>query len=132
MGTNRASQAPRPTDAELAILRVLWDRGPSTVRQVHEALSAGRPVGYTTALKLMQIMTDKGLLDRDEGRRTHVYRPRVPAEQTQRTLVRDLLDRAFAGAADQLVMRVLSAKKVSPDELARIRELLDRAEREQR
>src|SRR5262245_6581438 len=129
MSKKRSNEAVRPTDAELAILRVLWQRGPCTVRQVHEALSAERPGGYTTALKLMQIMTDKGLLARDEGRRTHIYRPRVSAEETQRTLVRDLLDRAFAGAADQLVMRVLSAKKVSPDELARIRELLDEAER---
>jgi predicted transcriptional regulator len=126
---SRKPPPPRPTDAELAILRVLWDRGPCTVRQVHEALSAERSAGYTTALKLMQIMTDKGLLDRDEGQRTHVYRPRVSAEETQRTLVRDLLDRAFAGAADELVMRVLSAKKVSPDELAKIRDLLDALER---
>jgi predicted transcriptional regulator len=120
----------RPTDAELAILGVLWQRGPCTVRQVHEALGAS--TGYTTTLKLMQIMTDKGLLDRDEGQRSHLYRPRATAAQTQRTLVRDLLDRAFAGAADQLVMRVLSAKKVSPEELARIRQLLDDLERERR
>jgi predicted transcriptional regulator len=124
----RGGEPPRPTDAELAILRVLWERGPSTVRQVHEALSGERPTGYTTALKLMQIMTDKGLLARDESQRTHVYRPTAPAEETQRTLVRDLLDRAFSGAADQLVMRVLGAKAVSAGELARIRELLDEIE----
>lgn len=124
--TSRGRPADRPTDAELEILRVLWERGPSTVGQVQQALSAARPTGYTTALKLMQIMADKGLLIRDERRRTHVYRPRVPAEETQRTLVRDLLDRAFAGAADQLVMQALGAKKVSAGELAKIRELLDK------
>lgn len=129
---SRDSQGARPTNAELEILRVLWERGPCTVGQVREALEAGKPTGYTTALKLMQIMTDKGLLVRDEGRRPHVYRPRNPAEETQRTLVRDLLERAFAGAADQLVMRALNAKKVSADELARIRQLLDEMERGQR
>ena len=122
----------RPTDAELAILRVLWSRGPCTVRQVMEVLNAGRPTGYTTALKLMQIMTDKGLLTRDDRQRTHVYHPRVAAEETQRDLVRDLLDRAFAGAADQLVMRVLGAKRVSAKELAKIRQVLDEVERSRR
>src|SRR5215218_5556745 len=102
----RANEATRPTDAELSILRVLWDRGPSTVREVYLALQEAKATGYTTALKLMQIMVGKGLLDRDDSRRPQVYRPRTPAEETQRTLVRDLLDRAFAGAADQFVMRV--------------------------
>jgi BlaI family transcriptional regulator, penicillinase repressor len=120
----------RPTDGELAILRVLWDRGPSTVRQVQEVLNAERPTGYTTVLKLMQIMTDKGLLLRDEGQRSHVYRPQASAEKTQRHLVRDLLDRAFAGAADQLVIQALNAKKVLPEELAQIRVILDQMERE--
>ena len=96
--------------------------------QVQEVLQRSRPTGYTTALKLMQIMAEKGLLDRDESRRPHVYRPSIPAEETQRTLVHDLLDRAFAGAADQLVMRALSARQVSAAELARIRELLDKME----
>jgi BlaI family transcriptional regulator, penicillinase repressor len=126
--TSRGRPADRPTDAELEILRVLWERGPCTVGQVQQALQAARPTGYTTALKLMQIMAGKGLLVRDEGRRPHVYCPRVAAEETQRTLVRDLLDRAFAGAADQLVMRALGAKEVSAGELARIRELLDEME----
>ncbi len=126
--TSRGRAAGRPTDAELEILRVLWERGPCTVGQVQEVLQAVKPTGYTTALKLMQIMAEKRLLVRDEGRRPHVYRPRVPAEETQRTLVRDLLERAFAGAADQLVMRALGAKKVSAGELARIRELLDEME----
>jgi BlaI family transcriptional regulator, penicillinase repressor len=132
MSKRSTSQVPRPTDAELAILRVLWQHGPSTVRTVHEVLNVQRSTGYTTALKLMQIMTDKGLLVRDESQRTHIYRPRVSAETIQRGLVRDLLDRAFAGAADQLVQTALSAKKVTRVELAKIRELLDEIERGER
>ena len=128
MGGRSSDPIPSPTDAELAILRVLWGRGPSTVREVHEALSARRATGYTTALKLMQIMAEKGLLLRDEARRTHVYHPRVSAETVERGLVRDLLDRAFEGAADRLVMRALGAKKVTRDEAARIRKLLDEIE----
>jgi predicted transcriptional regulator len=120
---------PRPTNAELAILRVLWQHAPCTVRRVHEVLNAARPTGYTTALKLMQIMTEKGLLARDEGQRTHIYSPRVSLEEIQKGLVEDLLDRAFAGAADQLVMRALDAREVSQGELTKIRELLDEIER---
>jgi len=131
MAKRSRSRSPRPTDSELSLLRVLWGRGPSTVREVQEVLSAEKPTGYTTVLKLMQIMTDKGLVVRDERKRTHIYRARVPAEQTQQQLVADLLDRAFEGSADQLVMRALSAKRVSPEELARIRALLDEIEREQ-
>ncbi len=115
----------RPTDAELAILRVLWDRGPSTVREVHEALSARQETGYTTTLKLMQIMLDKELLWRNDAQRTHVYEPRLTEEETQRQLVGDLLDRAFGGSAEKLVMRALDAKRVSRKELAQIRKLLD-------
>ena len=115
----------RPTDAELAILRVLWSRGPSTVRQVHEALIRERETGYTTVLKLMQIMTEKGLVERDESERTHVYQARFTQEQTQHRLVSDLLDKAFDGSASQLVMRALAAKPASADELAQIRRLLD-------
>ena len=119
-------ELPRPTDAELAILRVLWDRGPSTVRQVYEQMTrSGRDVGYTTALKLLQIMADKGLVVRDESQRTHVYAARQKQEQTQRQLVRDLLDRAFDGSAAQLVMQALSAKRAKPEELEQIRKLLD-------
>lgn len=124
------SKSPRPTDSELSILRVLWGRGPSTVREVQEVLNRERPTGYTTVLKLMQIMTDKGLVVRDESQRTHVYRPRVPAEKTQQQLVADLLDRAFAGSADKLVMQALSAKPISKQELAQIRALLDEIEGE--
>ena len=120
---------PRPTDAELEILRVLWQRGPSTVRQVFEILSAAKTTGYTTVLKFMQIMTAKGLLERDERQRTHVYRPRIPAEKTRRQLVADLLERAFEGSAQKLVMQALSGAKVSSEELAEIRAFLDELER---
>ena len=116
---------PRPTDAELAILRVLWSRGASTVRQVHDVLSRERPTAYTTALKLLQIMTDKGLVRRDESDRTHIYYARLSEEQTQRQLVRDLLDRAFGGSASKLVMQALAAKRTSPEELGEIRRLIE-------
>jgi predicted transcriptional regulator len=116
---------PRPTPAELEILRVLWEKGPRTVREVHESLARERATGYTTVLKLLQIMADKGLVTRDESARAHVYAARVPAEDTQRQLVRDLLDRAFGGSALKLVMHALAARKASPAEIARIRRMLD-------
>ena len=116
---------PRPTDAELAILRVLWERGASTVRQVHEALANTRETGYTTTLKLMQIMADKGLVKRDETARTHVYSASAGEEQTQRQLVQDLVDRAFGGSAAQLVLRALSADGTTDAELKDIRKLID-------
>ena len=116
---------PKPTDAELAILRVLWSRGASTVRQVHDVLLKERPTAYTTALKMLQIMTEKGLVRRDETDRTHIYQARLTAEQTQRPLVRDLLDRAFGGSASKLVMQALAAKKASAEELGEIRRLID-------
>ena len=119
---------PRPTPAELEILRLLWENGPSTVREIQERMERQRPPGYTTALKLLQIMTDKGLVRRDETARAHVYAARAPEDQTQRQLVRDLLDRAFGGSATKLVMHALSARKTSRAELARIREMLDRLE----
>lgn len=118
-------QLPQPTAGELAILRVLWDRGPSTVRDVLEQLHDERGTGYTTTLKLLQIMTTKGLVERDESQRTHVYQAALRAEDTQRQLVRDLLDRAFNGSSQQLVMQALSAKKASREELAEIRRLID-------
>src|SRR5438105_9567235 len=121
---------PRPTDAELAILRILWDRGPSTVRQVHDVLARDRQAAYTTALKLLQIMTEKGLVERDERDRTHVYRARLSEEQTQRQLVRDLVDRAFGGSATKLVMQVLASRHASPDELREIRRAIDSARQE--
>jgi len=120
-----ARSQPRPTDAELAILRVLWERGSSTVRQVHEALAGTRETGYTTTLKLMQIMTDKGLVTRNETARTHVYSPMAGQEQTERQLVQDLVDRAFGGSAAQLVMRALGADGTTDAELREIRRLID-------
>jgi BlaI family transcriptional regulator, penicillinase repressor len=120
---------PRPTDAELAILQVLWQEGPSTVRQVHEKLSGTRETGYTTTLKLMQIMAEKGLVIRDESSRTHVYQARRSRDATQRQLVSDLLDRAFGGSAATLVMQALSAHPASAEELREIRRLLDQPRR---
>jgi predicted transcriptional regulator len=120
---------PRPTDAELALLRVLWERGPSTVRQVHEAGPDSRATGYTTTLKLLQIMAEKGLVERDETDRSHVYRARLSEEQTQRQLLQDLLDRAFGGSAMKLVMQALSTRRTTREELEQIRQLLDDAER---
>ena len=114
----------RPTDTELAILQVLWTRGPSTVRQVHEALSGARETGYTTTLKLMQIMAEKGLVTRDETARTHVYHAALTRDQTQRQLVSDLVDRAFGGSAAALVMQALSSYPASETELAEIQRLV--------
>ncbi|HLB72863.1 MAG TPA: BlaI/MecI/CopY family transcriptional regulator [Sedimentisphaerales bacterium] len=116
--------SPIPTDRELAILGILWELGPATVRQVNEAMNEDSTTGYTTTLKLMQIMTEKGLLLRDDSQFKHVYRPAISEEKTQRQLVGDLLDRAFAGSAEKLVMRALSAKKVSAEELGKIRKML--------
>ena len=116
---------PRPTDSELAILRILWERGPSTVRQVHEAQAGTRDTGYTTTLKLMQIMADKGLVKRDESARTHVYAPLASEQQTQRQLLKDLVDRAFGGSAAALVLQALNADGASPAELQQIRKLID-------
>ncbi|NUR54074.1 MAG: BlaI/MecI/CopY family transcriptional regulator [Acidobacteria bacterium] len=130
MATVPRVPTPRPTDAELSILRVLWERGPSTVRQVHDVLGRERPTAYTTALKLLQIMTEKGLVERDERDRTHVYRARLTEEQTQRQLVRDLLDRAFGGSAAKLVLQALASRRASPDELREIRRILDNARQE--
>ncbi|HVQ27946.1 MAG TPA: BlaI/MecI/CopY family transcriptional regulator [Vicinamibacteria bacterium] len=126
------AKTQRPTPAELDILRLLWELGPSTVREVHERLERERPTGYTTVLKLMQIMTDKGLVSRDEAARAHVYSATSPEQHTQRQLVRDLVDRAFGGSASKLVMQTLSARSTSREELGRIRELLDRLEGEKR
>jgi len=121
-------QPPRPTPAELEILKVLWERGPSTVREVQEALERRRPTGYTTVLKFLQIMTEKKLVARDEAARSHVFSARLAEHQTQRQLVGDLLERAFGGSALKLVMHALSSRKASREELARIRELLDEME----
>jgi predicted transcriptional regulator len=119
------TKPPRPTDAELAILRVLWEHGAATVRQVHDVLSRERPTAYTTALKMLQIMTDKGLVRRDESDRTHIYQARLSQEQTQRQLVRDLLDRAFGGSSSKLVMQALATRRASAEELSEIRKVLE-------
>ena len=126
MAEKRGSvRTPRPTDAELAILNVLWERGPSTVRDVHEALSASHASGYTTVLKLLQIMTDKGLVVRDESQRAHVYAARQSERRTQRQLLGDLVDRAFGGSSAKLVLHALSERPASSEELRHIRALLD-------
>ena len=124
---------PRPTDAELEILRALWQRGPCTVREVKEALNEAKPTGYTTVLKLMQIMTDKGLVRRDERQRAHVYEARLAQEQTQQQMVSDLLERVFNGSATSLVMQALATgKRTSAEELSEIRRVLDEFERSDR
>src|SRR5262252_842462 len=123
------AKLPKPTQAELAILQVLWQRGPSTVRQVHEALNATKRTGYTTVLKFMQIMHEKGLVSRDETQYAHVYQARLPREQAQRTLVTDLLDKAFEGSMSGLVLQALSSRKASSEELSEIRKILKDYER---
>ncbi|HXC97293.1 MAG TPA: BlaI/MecI/CopY family transcriptional regulator [Edaphobacter sp.] len=120
--------APIPTEAELEILNILWASGPATVREVHSALS-GKNTGYTTVLKQMQVMTEKGLLERSERFRSHVYSARLPREKTQQQLAGNLLQRAFNGSAKNMVLGALSAKRVSAADLAEIREMLDRYER---
>ncbi len=122
-------QLPRPTEAELELLRVMWERGPSTVREIHDSLSDSKDTGYTTTLKILQKMTDKGLVHRDESERSHVYSAAIPAEKTQRQLVRDLLQRAFGGSPAKLVLQALSEKRATADELAEIRRLLDQLQK---
>ena len=119
---------PRPTDAELAILSVLWEHGPSTVREVHEELSRGDSMRYTTTLKQLQIMIEKGLLVRDDSVFKHIYRPAISAERTEKQIVGDMLEKVFSGSAERLVMRALSAKGVTAKELKKIRQLLDKME----
>lgn len=125
------SISPQPTGAELEILQILWTRGPSTVRDVHEALAA-RDVRYTTILKTMQVMHEKGLLSRDDSERSHVYAAKRKQAATQRRLVREFMDRVFDGAAEQLVLHALSARDVTPEEVAEIRRLLDEYEQKRR
>lgn len=117
----------KPTDGELAILTVLWQLGPSTVRQIFDVLSAERDLGYTTVLKMLQIMTDKGLVTRDASERSHVYTERFSEADTQSHLVQDLADRAFGGSAMKLVMSALASKRASRKELSEIRRLLEEA-----
>ena len=128
MNRRGQSQTPLPTEAELAILNILWTSGPSTVREVHNALSS-KQTGYTTILKQMQVMAEKGLLERSERFRSHVYEARIPKEQTQRQLARNLLYRAFDGSAKNLVLGALSSQKVSATELAEIRQIIEQFEK---
>ena len=125
-----ASKPPRPTDAELSILNVLWEHGPLSVRDIQRTMNEVRPTGYTTVLKMLQIMTEKGLVDRDESVRPQIYRPKYSRAQTQRRLLADLLHRAFDGSVRELVLQALATKKSSPAELEAIEKLLDRFERE--
>ena len=122
----------KPTASELEILRVLWTRGPSTVREVYEALSEKKDVGYTSVLKCLQIMTGKGLVQRNETQRAHVYESCVPAEQTKRQLAGDMLQRVFEGSASQLMMHALAGRKASREEIEELRRLLDEYERSRR
>jgi len=122
------SNLPRPTDAELKLLKVLWRRGPSTVREVFETIGETKQTGYTTVLKFMQIMSEKGLVRRDESERAHRYEAALAEEETQRQLVGDLLQRAFDGSARKLVLQALSTERASADELAEIRQMLDELE----
>ena len=115
-----------PTEAELKILRVLWEHGALTVREVYDHLREREDIGHTTVLKLMQIMTDKGLLDRDSSVRPQLFRASRPQRQTQRLLLRQLLDRAFSGSPSSLVLQALSMRKSTPEELEEIRELIDK------
>jgi predicted transcriptional regulator len=120
--------AIKPTSMELEILRVLWERGPSTVREVHEVLAETKATGYTTVLKLLQIMTGKGMVIRNEEARAHVYQARQPAENTKRRLVGDLLEKAFSGSASQLMMHALANERTSSAEIDEIRRMLDEYE----
>jgi len=119
---------PKPTNSELEILRVLWVRGPSTVREVLESLDPEGSTGYTTVLKLMQIMARKKLVQRDVSQRTHVYRATLSEEDTQKRLVGDLLDRAFGGSATKLIMQALGGRKTTPEEIREVRRLLKELE----
>ena len=124
-------RSTKPTDAELSILKVLWQKGPSTVRDVQESLNVARRTGYTTALKLLQIMTEKGLVLRDETSRAHVYRPSASESETQQQIVGDLLDRVFGGSAAKLVLHSLSSQQATPQDIQQIREMLAKMEQEQ-
>ena len=122
-------QFPQPTDGELEVLRVLWDNGPSTVKQVHEVVNKKKPIGYTTTLKVMQVMHEKGLLLRNDSKYRHIYTPTLPEEKTQGQLLTDFLDKAFSGSAEKLVMQLLSAKKLSAKERSKIRKMFNETER---
>ena len=122
----------KPTASEFEILRILWSRGPSTVREVHEILSEKKPIGYTSILKLMQIMTEKGLVRRNEDQRAHVYEPSEAAETTKRQIAGDVLQRIFEGSARELMVHALAGRRTSKQEIEELRRLLDEHERKQR
>lgn len=122
----------KPTESELEILRVLWEKGPSTVREVHEVLGQSKDAGYTTTLKLMQIMHEKGLLDRDTSSKTHIYSSVVSQENTQRQLLDKMIDTVFNGSASQLVLQALGNHKSSKEELEKIKQYLDEIEKQQK
>jgi predicted transcriptional regulator len=121
----------RPTESELEILRVLWEKGPSTVREVHEVLEKSKDAGYTTTLKLMQIMHEKGLLQRDTSSKTHIYAAAISQESTQRQLLDKMIDTVFNGSASQLVLQALGNHKSSREELEKIKQYLDEIEKQQ-
>jgi BlaI family penicillinase repressor len=129
---SESESTARPTATELDILRILWERGPSTVREVHEALSAGRAIGYTGVLKFLQIMTGKGSVVRNEDERAHVYQAAEPAETTKQKVAGDLMRKVFAGSASQLVLHALQDKRATPDDIAEIRRMLDAYEAQER
>ena len=126
--SNRNTRQTKPTDSECTILNVIWQLGPATVREVFEELNTTQEMGYTTVLKFMQIMTEKGLLERDTTVRPQIYRAAESKQKTQKTLLNDLLDRAFAGSPGTLALQALAIRKSSPDELKEIRALLDKLE----
>ena len=120
----------KPTDSEMKILSVIWEHGPKTVREVYDLISQKETIGYTTVLKFMQIMTEKGLLERDASVRPQIFSAAQPQQQTQKMMLRDLVDRAFAGSPGNLALQALSTRKSTPQELRDIRALLDKLERE--
>jgi BlaI family penicillinase repressor len=121
----RTPALPRPTEGELELLRVLWKRGPSTVRDIHDEISGTRPVGYTSVLKLLQIMTDKGLVEREESGKAHIYRPATSQNATQEQVLRDISERLFSGSAAQLAMHALAMEPVNDDDLEILRSLIE-------
>jgi BlaI family penicillinase repressor len=124
--TKSSTSLPRPTESELELLRILWEKEPATVREIYEALNLQRPSGYTTVLKMLQIMTAKGLVVRDEANRAHVYRAAISQDETQNEILKDLSVRLFSGSAAQLALHALAMEPASADELEAIRALIDR------
>lgn len=122
----KGQSLPKPTEGELELLRVLWEKGPATVRELHDAVNLQRAVGYTSVLKILQIMTEKGLVEREESAKAHIYRAAASQETTQNQLLRDLSERLFSGSAAQLAMHALAMQPASAEELEEIRTLIER------